>query len=246
MEEYQSLKKAPITGALIDIRVKLRPEIDVKDIDSIHEPIKREYPEKQEQRMSQIQFELKAGEDLAKPVSSKIIGCRFVSPDKKQIFQARLDGFTFSRLYPYINWEQLRNEARRLWLLYKGITRPDCITRVALRYINNLTLPLPMRDFSDFIVAPPIVPEGLPQGVSQFLTRVVINEPSMGANAIITQALEPVVGETAPVILDIDVFKLRPEGIEEEEAWDTIEKLRQFKNQIFFKSITNKLKEGYE
>lgn len=246
MEEYQSLKKAPITEALIDIRVKLRPEIDVKDIDSIHEPIKTEYPEKQEQRISQIQFELKAGEDLVKPVSSQIIGYRFISSDKKQIFQAGLDGFTLSRLYPYVNWEELRNEAHKLWLLYKEITQPDLITRVALRYINNLSIPLPMRDFSDYLTAPPIVPDGLPQGVSSFLTRVVIHEPSIGSNAIITQALEQVVGEAAPVILDIDVFKLRPEGIEEKEAWDTIEKLRHFKNKIFFKSITNKLKEIYE
>ena len=54
------------------------------------------------------------------------------------------------------------------------------------------------------------------------------------------------IGELAPIILDIDVFKLRPEGIEEKDAWDTIEKLRHLKNQIFFKSITNKLKEMYE
>ena len=157
-----------------------------------------------------------------------------------------MDGFTFSRLHPYIKWEELRNEAHRLWLLYKDITCPDSITRVALRYINNLNIPLPIRDFDAYLTAPPIVPEGLPQGVSSFLTRVVIHEPSIGANAIITQALEQVVGEVAPVILDIDVFKLRPEGIEEKDAWDTLEKLRHFKNKIFFKSITNKLKEMFE
>jgi uncharacterized protein (TIGR04255 family) len=103
-----------------------------------------------------------------------------------------------------------------------------------------------MKDFSDYLTAPPVVPDGLPQGVSSFLTRVVIHEPSTGANAVITQALEPVGGEVAPVILDIDVFKLRPEGIEENDAWDTIEKLRHFKNQIFFQSITEKLKEMYK
>jgi uncharacterized protein (TIGR04255 family) len=246
LEEFQALKKALITEALIDIRVKLHPEIEVKNIDSIHELIKKDYPENQEQRMSQIQFELKVGDDLVKPLSTKIIGYRYISSDKKQIFQARLDGFTFSRLQPYTNWEELRHEAYRLWLLYKEITRPDLITGVALRYINSMSIPLPMKDFSDYLTAPPVVPEGLPQGVSSFLTRVVIHEPSIGANAIITQALEPVVGEAAPVILDIDVFKLRPEGIEEEDSWETIEKLRNFKNQIFFRSITNKLKEMYE
>jgi uncharacterized protein (TIGR04255 family) len=115
LEGFQVLKKAPITEALIDIRVKLQAEIDVKTTDSIHEQIKKEYPKKQEQRMSQIQFELKVGEDLVKPLSTKIIGYRYISTDNKQIFQARFDGFTFSRLQPYMTWEELRNEAYRLW-----------------------------------------------------------------------------------------------------------------------------------
>ncbi len=105
---------------------------------------------------------------------------------------------------------------------------------------------MPIRDFGDYLTAPPLVPEGLPQGVSSFLTRVVIHEPSVGANAIIIQALEQVSTDVAPVILDIDVFKLQPEGVEEKEAWDIIEKLRHFKNQIFFQSITDKLKEMYK
>ena len=33
------------------------------------------------------------------------------------------------------------------------------------------------------------------------------------------------------------------EGISEKDAWDTLEKLRHFKNKIFFESITEKTKE---
>ena len=40
LEEYPNLKKAPITEALIDIRVKLPSEFDVKGIDSIYQSIK--------------------------------------------------------------------------------------------------------------------------------------------------------------------------------------------------------------
>ena len=244
MAEYQILRKAPITEALIDIRVKLSPDVDVIQIDSIYDSIKNEYPQKQEQRISQVHVEQKPDEDIVKSLR-KINGYRYISSDNRKIVQVRLDGFTFSRLHPYITWKDLHSEAYRLWLLYKEITSPELIIRVALRYINNLKIPLPIRDFSDFLTAPPPVPEGLPQGVSSFLTRVVIHEPTIGANGIITQALEQVVTDVAPIILDIDVFKLQPEGLGEKEAWDTIEKLRHFKNLIFFKSITDKLKEIY-
>ena len=157
-----------------------------------------------------------------------------------------MDGFTFSRLTLYETWELFRDEAYRLWEKYKEITAP-VITRVALRYINKMEIPLPIKDFSDYLTAAPNVPEGLPQGVSSFLTRVVIHEPSIDAAAIITQALDQIVNlNVFPIILDIDVFKQRSEGINEEDAWDILEKLRHFKNEIFFKSITEKAKELFQ
>ena len=245
LEDYPILKKAPITEALIDIRVKLPSDFDVKNINAIYESIKNQYPGTHEQKISEVKFEPKA-KDIVKSSKPEINGYRYVSSDKKQIVQARLDGFTFSRLHPYINWEELRDEAYRLWQLYKDITSPESITRVAVRYINNLNIPMPIRDFSDYLTAPPTVPEGLPQGVTSFLTRIVIHEPSSGANAIITQVLEQIVTDKAPIILDIDVFRLQPKGVEEKDAWEIIENLRHFKNRIFFKSITKNLREMYK
>lgn len=245
-KEYPTLTKPPITEALIDIRVKLPSELDVKVIDSIFESIKEQYPNKQEQRISEVRIDTKAKEELFKTSGAKIGGYRYISLDEKQVFQARLDGFTFSRLHPYIKWEELRNEAYKLWKLYKNITSPESITRVAVRYINNLNIPMPIRDFSDYLIAPPIVPEALPQGVGNFLTRTTLHEPSIGANIIITQALEQLVTDVAPIILDIDVFKFQPKGMEEKEAWETLEELRNLKNKVFFNSITDDLKEMYK
>lgn len=243
-KEHPILKNAPITEALIDIRVKLPSKFDVIGINSIHDSIKKQYSGKQELRVSGFEFQLK--DKQAKRLDEKIEGYRYISSDNKQIIQTRLNGFTFNRLYPYISWKEFRNEAHSLWQLYKKVTSPESITRVAVRYINNLKIPMPMGDFSEYLTAPPIVPDELPQGVSSFLTRVVIHEPSIGANAIITQVLEQVATDVAPIILDIDVYKLQPKGIEEKDVWETIEKLRHFKNKIFFNSITHNLKEMYK
>ncbi len=245
LEDYPLLKNAPITEALIDFQVKLPSEVDIKDVHLMYESIKGEYPEVQEQRISKVKFDSKA-EEVVKSSKPEINGYRYISSDEKQIVQAKMDGFTFSRLYPYIKWEELRNETYKLWQLYKDITSPESITRVAVRYVNNLNIPMPIKDFDDYLTAPPTVPEGLPQGVSSFLTRTIIHEPSFGANAIITQALEQVVTDVAPVILDIDVFKLESKGIVEKDAWEIIEKLRHFKNKVFFSSITDDLKEMYK
>lgn len=245
MAEYSVLPHAPITEALIDIRVKLPLDFKVDKLDTIHGSISEQYPARKESKERAAVIEFKKGESpkLTKE-GDKLIGYRYTSSDKLQVIQTRIDGFTFSRLKPYETWEQFHEEACRLWQLYKDITTPELITRVALRYINKINIPLPMKDFSEYLTASPIVPKGLPQGVSSFLTRTVISEPSTGSIAVISQALEKMVDPNfAPIILDIDVFKQKSDGIKEEDVWKIVKKLRDFKNKIFFRSITKKLKE---
>lgn len=243
MIKYPILAKAPITEALIDIRIRVRDDLKIDQLYSICESISKEYPNKKERYQLEEKLEFKKGETPISTAAEIVDGYLFISADEKQIFQARLDGFTFNRLKPYETWERFRDEAYRLWHKYKEVTSPEII-RVALRYINKMELPLPITDFSDYLTAAPIVPAGLPQGVTSFLSRVFIHEPEISATGIITQAFERIINpDIIPIILDIDVFKEKPEGMSEEEAWQIFEKLRNFKNKIFFKSITEKAKE---
>ncbi len=246
MAEYPVLSKAPIVEAVIDFRVKVREDLTLEQLDALFDSISNQYPDKKTRHKWEGEFEFKKGESPISRGTGAVDGYILTSADQKQILQARLDGFTFSRLTPYETWELFRDEAYRLWEKYKEITTP-VITRVALRYINKMEIPFPIKDFSDYLTAAPNVPEGVPQGVSSFLTRVVIHEPEIDAAAIITQALDQIVNPNVfPIILDIDVFKQRSEGINEEDAWDILEKLRHFKNEIFFKSITEKAKELFQ
>jgi uncharacterized protein (TIGR04255 family) len=248
MAEYSPLKNAPITEALIDIRIKVKEGFDIERLQILYNTASSQYPDKKARHRWAGQFEFKKGE---RPISSgaeTIDGYIFTSADGKQVFQARIDGFTFNRLKPYDTWEVFREEAKRLWHIYSNLVAPE-IVRVAVRYINKFNIPLfpkPPRDFNEYLVAAPIVPEGLPQGVSSFLSRVVIHEPAIDADAIITQAFEQIVDpKFLPIIMDIDVFQQK-ELIGEDEAWQTLEKMRHFKNDIFFKSITEKAKEIFK
>lgn len=245
MTNYSLLKNAPITEALIDIRVKVQQAFDVKRFEALHEAISGQYPAKKTKHRWEGKVEFKKGEGPITSGAETIAGYSFTSADQKQVFQARIDGFTFSRLKPYDKWESLRDEARRLWKLYSDLVPPE-IVRVALRYINKFDIPLAPQsalNFSDYLTAAPIIPGGLPQGVNSFLSRVVIHDPETDSAAIITQAFEQIVDpKFLPIIIDIDVFKQK-EVISEEEAWQTLEKLRHLKNSIFFKSITDKTKE---
>ena len=81
--------------------------------------------------------------------------------------------------------------------------------------------------------------------MSQFLTRVVIHDADITANIVQTMKSSPKLDHIG-VILDIDVFKLKEAGFEESSIWPEFEKLRDFKNRIFFESITEKTAGLYE
>jgi uncharacterized protein (TIGR04255 family) len=250
LKTYPTLSKPPIREALIDIRVKLSSGFNIYHLNNLDDKIRDTFPTKQEQTFSQIKLELRPGAESSQSPQSIVTrpnGFRYFSQDKDKIFQARIDGFTFNKLPRYTTWEELRDEAKRLWLLYKDVASPEVITRVALRYINNLNIPAPIRDFGDYLAAPPVMPEELPQGLNSFLIRMNAHVPDFEGNAIITQALEPVPSEATkiPVILDIDVFREKVSGINESEVWEILEVLRHFKNKVFFAFITDKLKEIY-
>lgn len=243
MTKQRHLKNAPIIEALIDIQVKLPSNINISNIDAIHERISTQYPKKIERIKGNFIFQI-ANNSVPPSSDLSIIGYMCSSTDEKQIVQIRLDGFTFSRLKPYASWEDLRDEARRLWEIYTDVAKPEQITRLAVRYINRLELPLPLK-FNQYLVAPPIIPPDLPQAVSSFLSRIVIPIQNTKITTVITQALEPPTSEKiVPIILDIDVFEELTKMIVEDREqnakliWDKLEQFRNTKNQTFFASLT--------
>jgi uncharacterized protein (TIGR04255 family) len=248
------LKNAPITEGLVDIRVKLPPNRDLSDLDSkYYSKVSENYPQRRERLRIEAEFDLKKGEAVRR--TKFVDGYMYTSKDGKQIVQARLDGFTFSRLKPYQSWERLHEDSHPLWDLYVKVASPEVVTRVALRYINRLDIPLPIRDFSDYLNAPPTIPPGLHQELSRFLTRILIYDPNFDASAIITQSLEPLRDttleilrdtKTVPIILDIDVFKEVEFSMADERTWNIISRLRDLKNKIFFESVTEKALELWQ
>lgn len=247
MVEPTQFPNAPITEALLDIRVKLPGQTNLAKLAVFHDAIKQRYPTKQERVSWRGHIEIKAS-PVAQVSQSAVggpDGYLFTSADGRQVVQARLDGFTLSRLKPYDKWETLRDEARDLWHHYVLVASPEAVTRVALRYINRIEIPLPMRDFKDYILTTPEIAPDLPQGLESFFMRLVIPDSKTQAVAIVTETVEPVdeSNNRLPLIFDIDVFRMAAFNVRDKAIWETLEQLHDLKNDIFFKSITPNAKE---
>ncbi|NKC16693.1 MAG: TIGR04255 family protein [Gammaproteobacteria bacterium] len=237
--KFPHLSKAPIKEALIDIRVRTGQDIVVESLRVENAYIRDNYPHVKDHRMGMLGLQLTEEIQTISAAQPKTTGFIFTSGDGRQIAQFRTDGFIFNRLRPYERWESMRDEARRLWDIYLETASPDKVVRVAIRYINILELPLPVRDLSRYLTSPPAPPEGVPHSLLSFLNRLVIHDESTSAKAILTQALEASDKDIAPVVLDIDAFHegaFDPQG---DEIWTSFECLHDLKNELFFKSITD-------
>ena len=244
MIEKRHLGHAPIKEALIDIQVTFPEKVTVEALNSQYDvQIADQYPKHETLQRGEFGIHNEDGKPTTVTIGQSVVGYRFSSEDGQRVVQFRIDGFTFSRLEPYDTWEEMRDEAAKLWNIYLEAASPDSVTRVGTRYINMLKLPLPV-DLKDYLTAPPAIPPGLNQELGSFLTRIQIRDPDIGAQGFLTQALEGVHDNYAPIVLDIDVFMAHQfDDPHEETVWRCLEQLRHFKNEVFFESITEKTAE---
>jgi uncharacterized protein (TIGR04255 family) len=237
---------APVTEALLDIKVILPPTTNLENLEKFQEKIANEYPYKKERRTWQGGFEVnETGIPKVETPTGGIDGYLFKSANEKRIVQASLDGFTFNMLKPYSRWEDFIQEARNLWGIYVNETNPEHVFQIGLRYINRIEIPLPIHDLKEYILTVPEVSPELPYPLSGYFLRLVFNDPSSTATALLTETVDqdnPIPG-ILPIILDIDVTNQNLSLDPNMDFWTDIEKMRQFKNTLFFNSLTEKGKE---
>ncbi|HLE80105.1 MAG TPA: TIGR04255 family protein [Dehalococcoidia bacterium] len=247
MARIRHLKRAPITEALIDFRVNVPKEFSPALVSDLKEHLRDRYPKVEERRLAESAIQIAPGRLATSTRELGFRGLIFKSADELDIAQFRIDGFTYNRLKPYTSWEQVFPEASRLWELYGEKLAPEYVSRLALRYINHLSIPLPIKDFSQYLTSPPVVPDDLPQAISSFLTRVVLQDPGSDLAANLTQALEPGLdANSVTIILDIDAYKLGEFDPRGPEIVRVLEALHGFKNTIFFGSLTEATLRLYE
>lgn len=234
--EARRYAHAPITEAVIDIRIQPVDGVGLDRIAVVHQREAERYPKRADRVESR--FVLTGGS--ASSLTQGIAGYLCRSTDGKQVFQSRLDGFTFSRLAPYESWEAFRDEAHRLWQVYLSVVTPCAVTRLGVRYINRLDLPLPVTDFEDYVRTVPRVAPGLPQALSGYYMQVQIPQTDLDAVLILNEGVvQPPSPEFASVVLDIDLYRNVMLRAEDPEVWSILEQFRWRKNEVFEACITD-------
>jgi len=228
----------PIREAIIAIQVHDLPDSIVEELNKLPQDVKETYPTSTPMSLSQFVGEI-SPQRTAASAHQRSLGLQFNSADSKQIFQVRLNGFSFHRLAPYESWRPFRDEAFKLWGLYRKCVGPVKIVNFSVRYVNALLVPAPGL-LEDYLrVYPQLAPE-IPQMLRNYYMRLDLpleNEGSGDGILTMTQTLLPSEPGTSSILLD-NLFTYAALEVPDDTLWKRIDAVQAVKNRLFLATLT--------
>lgn len=238
-ETFPHLSKAPIVEAVIDIRVVPSVKWDEICLQSDLEQRLPDFPKVEPLR--QAIYQLTIGKQNNPTVEDLgCVGFKCQSSDNLHIAQFNREAFVFSRLKPYLDWAQLRQEALRLWAIYFELLKPREVIRIGLRFINCIYIMQAKVELSDYYRHPPDSLKELDWPLAGYLHHDVIQVPQTQHSVNLIKTVQNIPGKIG-LILDIDVFMGTRFDYNESCLKRFLEEMRWVKNKIFFNSLTEKI-----
>jgi len=235
-------ENAPIREAVIAIQVHDLPDSTVEELQRLPQDVKDTYPKSTTISLSKFVGEIKpqGGGAVVASAHQKSLGLQFQSADSKQLFQARLNGFSFHRLAPYESWKPFRDEAFKLWGHYRRFIGPVKVINFSVRYINALVVPASGL-LETYVRVYPELPPEIPQAMNNYYLRLDLplkNEGSGDGILTMTQTLLPSgQPETSSILLD-NLFTYAALDVADDVLWKRIDAVQEVKNRIFLATLT--------
>jgi uncharacterized protein (TIGR04255 family) len=232
---------APINEAVFDVRIAPLDSSVIPELEEFGRTEEERYPVRAEINKVGNQINLNP-----EKVTSSIVQERFgySFQGRPELFQARLDGFTFNRLRPYEDWLRFSSEAFRLFTRYVEVAHPSSISRIALRYINQIDVPsMKDIDLDQYLRSRPIISPVLPQTLEGYFLSTQIQLMDPGPRLQLIQTVVNPSPTTVGLILDIDVFWEETLDVTNPALEDLLHErfdiLRKCKNAVFEGCITD-------
>ncbi len=239
---------APITEAVLDIRVRLSPEATLSQLEAVRVPL---YEPHGRPLQFNVQVQLHEPSGAEAPSISHSVdatGFQYKKREDEYVFQVRRDGFSLNRLIPYQTWDLLKAEAQSLWPLYRDQLNPQLIELLGLTYVNTIHLPSGAQ-LEDYLSAFISVPKDLPQQLSDFSLSFQGEDSTRDVQVRVMQnGAPPLADGRSTIILTIQTFKainVEPDMLSDAKLWAILDNLREAKNVAFEACITDLLRKDF-
>ena len=250
MAVQRPLAHPPIREAIVE--VKSEP-VEMRRVHELRDRLASAFPVSKPFRLASVAMNLPderrgAGSDPADPHQT---GWRCESADGLEVALIRHDGLSYGRVAGYPGWERFVDRFHSLWAEYLATARPPEIRRIALRYVNDLRLPVGDQfHFERYLTTAPRTPAGMPPEIADFLVQMTLPGGADGLQVAVTQATDST-GRTPrelPVIVDIDASWDRAIAVDDRlpaRLAESLDTLRDLKNRVFFGLVTEELVGAY-
>ncbi|MFL5560824.1 MAG: TIGR04255 family protein [Gemmatimonadaceae bacterium] len=241
-------KRPPVVEALVDIHVtSTLQQSSASSLRTLLDSAETRYQEAQELRTGNFAFDAATWATSSTPM--ELEGYRFASVDGTEVVQVRHRSLTVSSLAPYRGWEALLKATEAHWNRFRAVAHAITVTRIAVRYINRLSLPYQGVPLAEYLHVVPAIGDSLPNRIGQFLLRLeIVNPGDPGTRLIITEGRE-LNPDPARIFIVLDLDVSRPVEIEPGDSatlFRSIEDLHTLGNDAFENSITDKARALFE
>lgn len=243
-EKFPHLNNAPIVEAVIGIHARAEKPLDEKTLIEFLKSKLPDYPGIFSHNENSVAFQIPPQGEAPSAAQNLIWkGARLQSNDGLQFAHFNREGFMLSRLFPYKDWDQLSSEAFRLFDIFIDIAKPKEIQRLGLRFVNRFQMPVGDNRFELYIQPHPEPPVGLDLPFSGFFQQDSFAVPDLSYGINLVRTIQPPMPPASPgigLIIDSDVFTLKPFEFDLQRIRRHFTDMRWLKNRVFFGSITER------
>jgi uncharacterized protein (TIGR04255 family) len=238
-DDWEQYPKPPITEAAVEFR--LPSTLAQPKVEKAAKKLGKCYELSEEEHVSEFRIEAKTGKvQGGKP---EWLGRKLSSKDRTDVLLLRKGSLIFSRLAPYQGWPDFRARIRRDWEAWVKATGASAISRIGMRYINRLDIPVGSEDVvnvDQYLNVGPRFPDISPLPMAGFSMQVRRPLAADQLDLILNTGtvVPPPVPGYASLTLDIDLSRSRDLPKDGPELWTLLDTMRSHKNRVFEACIT--------
>ncbi len=241
MVDHPHLTQSPIIEALLDFQASAAEHWGKDDVLTRTREL---FPAHSDvQTMREFNVEMAGAEpEPSVTASAPVRGYMLRAPAQPTVHQVRRDGYAFSRLKSYEDWDAFIAAAFTGWEVYQKAFAPGELHRITVRFINRLEFPLTefQKDRKKYLTIAPQVPPGLGWSFFKFSQNYAYTVPDSAllVNINLFRLVEPGVKETSSIILDIEIAIRESLAALGRSAEELLPEMRSLKNEAFFRILT--------
>jgi uncharacterized protein (TIGR04255 family) len=239
MRGHETFPNAPIIEATATFAATFDTPLISEDLERYGPAVAHLFPNRQQREEFETAVRIEANAPIFQNTPHQFLA--FSSTDERDVAHVRLNGFSFSRLKPYTRWTEFLDRTLTGWRCYSDTFKPKTVSRISLRYLNRIELPNPF-NAEEYFVTRILLPRTVPHMVTNAMFSFSLSDVNnISDHVTFFVDRRSATDNTVSVMFQVEARRdLTAAENGEAVIAATMSQLRESKNKIFFRSITNK------